>query len=176
MNTSDDSRPIVGVSACLLGQCVRYDGAHKRHGAIADVLARDFRLIPVCPEVEIGLGTPREPIQLVDEGGMRVRGVTTRMDHTEPLRRFAERKVRELAELGICGYVLKRGSPSCGLAEVPVHSADAPPSRTGRGAFAHVLVLRFPRLPICEERDLDEASNRDAFIRRVRTYANATRG
>lgn len=150
-------KPRVGVSACLLGDAVRYNGGHKRHAWLVDVLGREVEWVSVCPEVEIGLGTPREPIELVGAAGgpIQLLTVSTRVDLTERMRRFAEQRVEALSALGLSGYVLKADSPSCGLAD---------------GLFADVLVRRLPSLPVVEERDLDEAAGRDAFVARVRDY------
>jgi uncharacterized protein YbbK (DUF523 family) len=170
----EQRRPRVGVSACLLGDPVRYNGGHKRHAWLVDVLGRGVEWVPVCPEVEIGLGTPREPIELVrrSDEGVRLITMTTRVDLTERMRRFAERRVDELRALDVSGYVLKADSPSCGLAGVRVADATRPASNAvpGRGMFADVLVARMPELPIVEERDLDEPAQRNAFIERVREY------
>src|SRR4026209_2097414 len=108
--------PRLGVSACLLGDEVRYDGGHKRNVTLIDVIGPQVELVPVCPEVEVGMGTPREPLELVrDERGLRMITVTTRVDYTDRMNDWAERRVRELERSGIDGYVLKSGSPSCGL-------------------------------------------------------------
>ena len=105
----------VGVSACLLGEPVRYDGGHKRSAVLVELLGSRFRWVPVCPEMEIGLGTPREPVRLVgDLHGPRMLGVSTARDLTRPMTEYAQRRARELAALDIAGYVLKSASPSCG--------------------------------------------------------------
>src|SRR2546423_1752383 len=113
----DRSGPIrVGISMCLLGERVRYDGGHKLDRFLTDVLAKYVEFVPVCPEVEIGLGTPREPIHLVEVAGeIRLRGVESDIDHTTAMRRYARRRVDELAKLDLCGYILKKDSPSCGM-------------------------------------------------------------
>lgn len=126
-------RPRIGVSACLLGDPVRYNGGHKRHAWLVDVFGRAVEWVPVCPEVEIGLGAPREPIDLVRiDGHIRLLTTLTRVDLTERMRRFAIDRVDALAALEISGYVLKADSPSCGLSDVRVAGSD----RTARGLFA----------------------------------------
>jgi uncharacterized protein YbbK (DUF523 family)/uncharacterized protein YbgA (DUF1722 family) len=144
----------IGVSACLLGREVRYDGGHKREAFLVADLAPHVELVDTCPEVEVGMGTPREPIRR--EGG-RVRGVRSRRDWTDALRAHADRRVGELAALGLAGYVLKSGSPSCGLG-VP-------------GVFASELVSRLPDLPVVEEGALHDPDARDHFL--TRAYAHA---
>jgi len=161
-------KPRVAVSACLLGEPVRYNGGHKRHAWLADVFAREIEWVPVCPEVEIGLGTPREPIALVKspDAGVRLQTTHTRLDLTERMRDFAAGRAEALASLGLSGYVFKADSPSCGLYGVRVVGSDAP----GRGVFAEAIVARFPDLPIVDERALDDPDRQRAFVARVRAY------
>lgn len=160
--------PRVGVSACLLGDPVRYNGGHKRHAWLVDVLGREVEWVPVCPEVEIGLGTPRETIDLVrsDDGAVRLLTTTTRVDLTERMRQFAADRVEALAALDLSGFVLKADSPSCGLHGVRVVGSDDP----GRGLFAEALVARLPRLPVVDERALEDPERRAAFVTHVRAY------
>ncbi len=159
-------RPRIGVSACLLGDPVRYNGGHKRHGWLVDVFGRDVEWISVCPEVEIGLGTPRETIDLVRTGDGAIRLLTThtRVDLTERMRRYAAARVEALAAMGLNGFVLKADSPSCGPGGVPIGDSN----ESGRGLFAEALIARFPDLPIVDERELDDRDGRAAFIARVR--------
>ena len=167
----------VGVSACLLGERVRYDGGHKRSAVLTDVLARHFTWVPVCPEVEIGLGTPREPVHLIGAPrAPRMVGVTSGRDLTSDMTAFARRRARALLALDIAGYVLKSASPSCGLRDVPVRPAEADDPVPGRGLFAAALVEGCPGLPVVEERDLVDAAAREAFIARVRAFASRSRG
>jgi len=171
-NRSTIAMPLVGVSACLLGDAVRYDGGHKREPGVAEALARDVRFVRICPEVGIGLGTPRETIHLVRRGAdLRLRTTTTHVDLTERMAAWAARKVDELDAAGVCGFVLKARSPSCGL-EVPEHdeSGDAIPGPPGMGAFARVLRERLPDLPLAQEHDLRDEAARSAFLDRVRAY------
>ena len=148
--------PRVAVSACLLGEEVRYDGGHKRNETRIDGIGPQVELVPVCPEVEVGMGTPREPLQLVrDDRGVRMVTVTTRIDYTDRMNDWAVRRVRELERSGIDGYVLKSGSPSCGLDE---------------GLFAHALRALLPGLPLIDEKRLEDASARAEFIGRVAQY------
>jgi uncharacterized protein YbbK (DUF523 family) len=170
---SKESRLRVGVSACLLGDAVRYDGGHKYEEAVARLLADVFVLVAVCPEVEIGLGVPRETVQLVERGGdVRMVASKTGADHTETMRAFARARVAELEELGICGYVFKKSSPSCGLADVPVGGS----ALGGRGLFAAEIVRRLPDLPVAEEPDLRDAHTRARFIAQVLEYARRRSG
>jgi uncharacterized protein YbgA (DUF1722 family)/uncharacterized protein YbbK (DUF523 family) len=161
----------VGISSCLLGEEVRYDGGHQKDAYITGVLARYFTWVPVCPELEVGMGVPREPIRLVgDAAAPRLMGVTSGTDHTERMREFAARRVDELRRRELSGYILKRASPSCGLERVKVHAGDGPPARTGTGLFARALTDALPLLPVEEEGRLNDAHLRDNFITRVFAY------
>ena len=169
-----DDRPRVGISRCLLGDGVRYDGGHKRDDLLLSLLGPLVQWVPVCPEVEVGMGTPREAIDLVASddgvpaGAARVRlvGVKSRTDWTRTMVTFSAARVRELLEQELDGYVLKADSPSCGLERVRV-DRDGGVSRDGRGLFAQALVIAFPDLPIEEERRLRDPAVCDEFIGQV---------
>src|SRR5215467_515479 len=135
----------LGVSACLLGDVVRYDGGHKRDAFLVDTLGPFVEWVPVCPEVELGLGVPRPAIRLVGSAVTPSLVVdTTGEDLTVRMQRFAGRRVAELGALGLHGYVLKRGSPSCGLLRVRVYRDNGRPEPVGRGLFAAVLTDALP--------------------------------
>jgi FdhD protein len=160
------------VSACLLGERVRYDGGHKRDDFLAGVLAREVELVPVCPEVEMGLGTPREPMRLERQAGsIRMVTVSSRIDHTALLEGWAAQRLAELERLHLSGYIFKADSPSCGLHAVKVFDDEQHPEPTGRGLFAAAVVARFPHFPVSDERQLADPVAREAFIRRVLEYA-----
>jgi uncharacterized protein YbgA (DUF1722 family)/uncharacterized protein YbbK (DUF523 family) len=162
------SPPRIGVSACLLGRNVRWDGGHKRDAFLTDTLGPLVEWVPVCPEVELGLGTPRETIRLERHAdGVRLVMNATREDLTVRMRRYAEGRVRELEKLDLSGYVLKKDSPSCGVFRVRVHPEKGPATRDGRGAFAAVLTERLPLLPVEEEGRLHDPHLRENFIERV---------
>jgi uncharacterized protein YbbK (DUF523 family) len=151
-------KPRVGVSACLLGEEVRWDGGHKRDDWITGTLGRLVQFVPVCPEVEIGLGVPRPPIGIDGEGRLRV--TSTGEDLTDRMAGFAEARLAALD--GIAGYVLKARSPSCGKEGVP--HGDR---RTGPGAFAAALLRRFPGIPVEDEVRLADPAVRAEFLRRI---------
>jgi uncharacterized protein YbbK (DUF523 family) len=167
----------IAVSSCLLGERVRYDGGHKRDPALVE-LARFALLVPVCPEVELGLGTPREPIRLERRGReVRLVSVESRRDHTAAMGRFAEARVRELERFGVSGFVLKKDSPSCGLDRVWVwDGAGSGRSRAGRGLFAAALVERLPRLPVEEEDRLHDPALLASFVERAVAYLRGRLG
>ena len=158
----------LGISACLLGETVRYDGGHKRDAFLTEVLGPFVEWVPVCPEVEVGLGTPRDPIRLV--GGPdapRLVVEKTGEDLTARMQAYARDRVRELDALDLDGYVLKRASPSCGLFRVRVYTAAGMPSASGRGLFAAALTDHLPALPVEEEGRLADPAIRENFIERV---------
>jgi uncharacterized protein YbbK (DUF523 family) len=167
----------LGISACLLGQEVRWDGGHKRDPLVVGELGELVEWVPVCPEQELGLGVPREPIRLVGPASApRLLGASSGRDHTGAMRRLAEARVRELARLDLDGYVTKKDSPSCGLAAVRVHSGrGGRPRREGVGAFTAVLVERLPRLPVVEEDALHDPVERQRFLERAFARARARR-
>ena len=158
----------IGVSACLLGQEVRYNGGHKRDSFLIDVLGPYVEWVPVCPEVEIGLGTPRPPIRLERASGDAVHLVMpgTGEDLTERMRGFSERRVRELEKLDLSGYVLKKDSPSCGMERVKVYDGTFA-AKDGTGLFAESLLRLLPDLPVEEEGRLNDPLLRESFITRV---------
>jgi uncharacterized protein YbgA (DUF1722 family)/uncharacterized protein YbbK (DUF523 family) len=161
----------LGISACLLGREVRYDGGHKRDRFLTDTFGRFVEWVPVCPEVEAGFGTPREAMRLVDGNGrLRLVTVQTGVDLTSQMERFARRRVEQLAVEDLSGYVLKKDSPSCGVERVKVYGQHAMPSRTGRGLFAAALCERYPHLPVEEEGRLADPRLRENFIERVFAY------
>lgn len=162
----------VGISSCLLGEEVRFDGGHKRDRFLTDTLARFVTFVPVCPEVELGLGTPREAIHLREgaDGAVRLVGVRSGADHTKAMTDLAGRRTRELAALDLSGYVFKKDSPSCGLHRVRLYRDGAPPGRGGRGLFAAALTERIPLLPVEEEGRLNDPALRENFVERVFAY------
>lgn len=160
----------VGISSCLMGAEVRFDGGHKRDAYVNGTLSEYFEFVPVCPEVAIGLGTPREPIRLVSvDGEVRVRGVRTpSLDVTGRLRDYGRKMAGEMRD--ISGYVFKRGSPSCGMERVKIYSEKGMPSKSGSGAYAEVFMAEQPLLPCEEEGRLGDPVLRENFIVRVFVY------
>ena len=161
---------VIGVSACLLGEKVRYDGGHKHDSYITDILGRFFSFVPVCPEVESGMPIPREAMRL--EGtpeSPRLITIRTRIDKTEQMLSFCRRKVVELEKEGLCGFIFKKNSPSSGLFRVKVHE-DGNRTRSGSGLFAAEVVRHFPLLPVEEEGRLNDPVLRENFIERVFSY------
>ena len=161
----------VGVSACLLGDQVRYDGGHKRDRFLTDILGPLVEWVKVCPEVESGMSTPRESMRLVDESGViRLLTVKTGVDHTASMTAYAVGKAAALAHDDLCGYILKNNSPSCGMTRVKVYGGKGPPAKTGIGIFARALIAQLPHLPVEEEGRLADPRLRENFIERVFAY------
>ena len=161
----------VGVSSCLMGNEVRYDGGHKHDHYITDTLGRYFEFLPVCPEVECGLTIPREAMHL--EGDVETpRLVTTKtgIDHTGKMLDFCSRRVEELEKENLCGFIFKKNSPSSGLFRVKVFEKKGQAPKSGRGLFAAALVDRFPLLPVEEEGRLNDTSLRENFIEQIFCY------
>ncbi|MFL6278871.1 MAG: DUF523 domain-containing protein [Vicinamibacterales bacterium] len=161
----------LGISACLLGHEVRFDGGHKRDHFLTDELGKHVAWVPVCPEVEVGMGTPREPLQLVRVGETtRMITTNTGIDHTDRMNAWARTRVELLVREDLDGYVLKSKSPSCGVWNVEVARTDGPSALDGRGLFASALLERFPLLPVEDERRLADPAVRENFIERVLAY------
>jgi len=168
----------IGVSACLLGAKVRFDGRDKRDAFLVDELGPLCEWVSVCPEVEVGMGVPREAVRLVadrDRGaGPRMLGVETGADWTARMNRFAASRVRALAREQLSGFVLKSKSPSCGMERVKLFAdvdARNPLRARSAGLFAATLARAFPNLPIEDEERLQDRPLRESFIARVFAYA-----
>lgn len=164
------ARVPVGISSCLLGEAVRYDGGHKRNDFLVDVLGKHFEYLPYCPEVAIGMGTPRPPIRLVgDPSRPRAVGVEDGgLDVTEDIVDYARSVVATLPR--ISGYVFKRGSPSCGMGRVKVDNGKGIPGGSTPGLYAGVIMRSLPLLPVEEEGRLDDPVLLDNFVERVFVY------
>ncbi len=161
----------IGVSSCLLGNEVRYDGSHKYCSHIVDSLGEQFSLISICPEVAIGLGVPRSPIQLVSmDDRIHLRGVDRpQQDVTDDMHAYVQTVLPELNNLS--GYIFKARSPSCGVADVPVYNVDGSlMAEKASGLFAQALQKLFPELPLSNEEALLDEETRSDFVSRVLGY------
>jgi uncharacterized protein YbgA (DUF1722 family)/uncharacterized protein YbbK (DUF523 family) len=165
-----ESRIRIGVSACLLGQPVRFDGSHKHDRYITGTLGEYMEFVPVCPEVEAGFPVPRETFRLVGDP-RHPRLVTTRsqVDHTERMTAWAEKRVRELEKENLCGFIFKSDSPSSGLERVKVYNAKGMAEKKGVGLFARAFTRHFPLIPVEEEGRLNDAKLRETFIEQIFT-------
>ena len=160
----------IGISSCLLGENVRFDSGHKKNAYITGVLKDYFEFLPFCPEVKIGLGIPREPIRLVSMGDeVRCRGTkNSELDVTDQLDDVANQQ--KSWHEALCGYILKKDSPSCGMERVKIYT-DGMPIKKGHGVYAKRLMANFPYLPVEEEGRLEDAHIRENFIQRVYVYS-----
>ena len=161
----------VGVSTCLLGAEVRYNGGHARNAYVVETLADHFELVPVCPEEEVGMGTPRETVNLQgDAEAPFMIAPKSGEDWTGRMNRYSAKRCRELAVEELRGYVFKSKSPSCGVWRVKLYKGKGPAGRTTRGLFAAEFVKRFPLVPVEEEGRLRDAGLRENFLERVFAY------
>jgi len=158
----------IGVSSCLLGQEVRYDGGHAYEPFVAETLSGPFELVPICPEVELGMGTPRETVRLVGQiDTPRMVGTHSLQDWTAAMNRWSNCRVRQSDAADFCGYIFKRNSPSCGVFKVKIYPNKGRVRRQGRGLFAAEFTRRFPLVPVEEEVRLQDPRVREHFIVRV---------
>lgn len=160
----------IGISACLLGEHVRYDGGHKHDRYITDTLGAYFSFVPVCPEVGCGLPTPREAMRLEgDPAAPRLMTRQTRIDKTEQMQAYCAAKIGELTNEDLCGFIFKKDSPSSGLFRVKVYN-NGQAQKVGSGLFAAAMSRHFPLLPMEEEGRLNDAALRENFIERIFSY------
>ncbi len=161
----------IGVSSCLLGEKVRWDGQHKRNAWVMESLDAYVDWLPVCPEVEIGLGVPRPTIRLEGkEGGVRLMMPSRGEDLTAKMRSYAEERVGRLQEQRLSAYILKKGSPSCGMERVKIWNEHGMPLHNGQGVFAAALLAALPDLPVEEEGRLNDRPLRENFVTRAFAY------
>jgi uncharacterized protein YbgA (DUF1722 family)/uncharacterized protein YbbK (DUF523 family) len=164
-------RPRLGISACLLGQPVRYDGGHKHDPFLTETFGRFVDWVPICPEMEVGMGVPRESVRLVGAvHAPRMIAERSGRDWTEAMNSFAAKRSEDLTTLNLSGYVFKKDSPSCGVERVRVYESKSQPARRGRGLFAAALMKKLPLLPVEEEGRLNDPTLRENFIERVFAY------
>jgi uncharacterized protein YbgA (DUF1722 family)/uncharacterized protein YbbK (DUF523 family) len=165
------TKPRIGISACLLGQKVRYDGGDKRDRFLTETFGPHVEWVPVCPEAEVGMGVPREPVRLVgDPAAPRMIAERSGKDWTRNMYRFNVQRVRTIKELELSGYIFKKDSPSCGVERVRVYNRNGIPSRAGRGLFASAVMGELPLLPVEEEGRLNDPSLRENFVERIFAY------
>ncbi|MDZ7331375.1 MAG: DUF523 and DUF1722 domain-containing protein [candidate division KSB1 bacterium] len=166
-----NDRPKLGISTCLLGVNVRYDGGHKLDRYLRDVVGQFVDWVPVCPEVECGLPIPREALRLVgDPENPRLVTSRTGIDKTEQMLTWAKMRLDQLEKENLCGYIFKSKSPSSGMQGIKVYDKNGVPSKKGVGVFARAFMERFPLMPVEDEGRLNDARLRENFIERVFVY------
>lgn len=161
----------IGLSACLAGDSVRYNGQGAEDRFITRDLSRYFDYVKVCPEMGIGMGAPRETIRLVDDNGLRVKNHEGTNDYTDRMRDFSESKTDDLKDENLCGYIFKKGSPSCGAFRIKVYNTRGETLHNNEaGVFAKTFQNKYPWIPVEEEGRLNDAALRHNFISRVFAY------
>jgi uncharacterized protein YbgA (DUF1722 family)/uncharacterized protein YbbK (DUF523 family) len=161
----------IGISSCLIGEKVRYDGSHKRDSYITDTLGQYFKWVTVCPEVEYGLPVPRKPMHLVGTvDSPRLVTIFTGVDHTEGMLKWAEKKLKNLENKNLCGFIFKSKSPSSGIGGVKIYSPSRILSQKGTGIFGGAFKRFFPIMPVIDDRSLHNPGFRENFIERVFIY------
>jgi len=162
----------LGVSSCMLGEPVRYDGQHKRNHYLTDVLGKYVEWTPVCPEVECGMPVPREAMHLTGTPeSPRLVTVHSGIDHTAKMQAWCKKRVTELEKEDLCGFIFKSKSPNSGLLIVKVFNAKGIPEKNGVGFFARAFTEHFPLLPVEEEGRINDSGLRDRFIDHVAAYS-----
>jgi uncharacterized protein YbbK (DUF523 family) len=174
--SSASSKPRIGISACLLGEPVRYDGGHKRDPFICEELARHFEFVPICPEAAAGLGVPRPPVQLVgDPARPRALGrEDASLDVTQALEAFSHAWLQQLE--GISGFIVKSRSPSCGLHDTPLFDSEGNIQGSGAGIFTRLLTELKPQLPVEDENGIHDPVRRERFLAQVSGYLRGCEG
>jgi uncharacterized protein YbgA (DUF1722 family)/uncharacterized protein YbbK (DUF523 family) len=161
----------IGISSCLLGEKVRYDGGHKWDRYITDTLGQYFEWVSVCPEVEYGLSIPREAMHLIgNPSSPRLVTIRTGIDHTEGMLKWAEKRLKEIEKEELCGFIFKSRSPSSGIGGVKVYTPSGMPSQKGVGIFGGAFMSKFPLIPVIDEGRLHDPGLRENFIERVFIY------
>lgn len=158
----------LGISTCLLGERVRYDGEHRLDRFIVETLGKFVGFVPVCPEVECGLGIPREALHLEgDPSAPRLVTIRTRIDYTDRMVAWARKRVRELEKENLFGFIFKSNSPSSGMQGVKIYTEKGMPIKKGVGIFAQIFMEHFPLLPVEDDGRLHNPTLRENFIERI---------
>jgi uncharacterized protein YbbK (DUF523 family) len=165
----------VGISSCLLGENVRYDGGHKLDSFLKDTLRKYVDYVPVCPEVECGLGVPRKSMRLEGEpDSTRLIITETRQDMTRRMVNWAQKRVIQLEQEYIRGFIFKSNSSNCGIKKVKIYNEKDVPFEAGMGIFARIFIEHFPLLPVEDEESLHDSSLRKNFIERIFAFAKSS--
>ena len=168
-----ENRIKIGISACLLGENVRWNGGHTRDRYLTDTLGLYVDYVPVCPEVECGLGVPRETLRLVgDPDNPNLVTSKTNIDHTRRMTQWARKRVKALEKEDLCGFIFKKNSPSSGLYNVAVRTSKGMPQKKGQGIFARIFTEHFRRVPVEEEGRMHDPKLRETFIEQIFTLKN----
>jgi len=171
-----DKKILIGISSCLLGEKVRFDGQHKMDRYIVDILGQYVDFFPVCPEVESGLTIPRESMRLVStDRGIRLITNKTKTDMTDMMQKFSEKKLDNLVKKPICAFIFKSRSPTSGMTRVKVYPENGgAPRNSGTGIFSDMFMKKFPHIPVEDEGRLNDPQLRENFIERLFAYKRWT--
>ncbi len=165
-----DTKITIGISSCLLGENVRWNGGHKKNRYLTDTLGDYVDWVPVCPEMEIGLGVPRETLRLVgDPDDPRLVTTRTQIDHTDTMKSWAAERLHRLEKERLCGFIFKSDSPSSGMIRVKVYGKKGMPQKKGVGVFARAFMNHFPLVPVEEDGRLNDSKIRENFIDQIFT-------
>jgi uncharacterized protein YbgA (DUF1722 family)/uncharacterized protein YbbK (DUF523 family) len=171
MDSPSESKIIIGISSCLLGETVRWNGGHKKDSYIDEVLGQFFDWVHVCPEMDVGMGVPREPVHLTGSlENLRLVGKQSKADWTAKMLRYSRGRINELQSLKIGGFIFKNNSPSCGIKGINIYPNKGRPRPVGVGLFANEFIKRHPVLPVEEEGRLRDPRIRENFLVRVFSY------
>jgi uncharacterized protein YbbK (DUF523 family) len=161
----------IGISTCLLGKKVRYDGRYKKDQYITDTLAKYFKWVPVCPEVEYGLPVPREAMRLSgNPDSPRLVTISTGIDRTEGMIKWSEKKLKQLEKEDLCGFIFRSKSPTCGIDGVKIYKKSVITSKRGKGLFASSFIRHFPLVPVIDDMRLHNQRLKENFLERVFIY------
>ncbi|MFA5074084.1 MAG: DUF523 domain-containing protein [Nitrospirota bacterium] len=156
----------IGISSCLLGRNVRYDGGHKFDAFLIEALSPLVEWVPVCPEVECGLPVPREAMRLTGDGkSLQLVTIETKVDHTESIMLWTNEKLKVLEQEQVCGFIFKARSPSCGIDDTELFSESGRKIGTCPGIFSRAVRDCFPSLPVEDEEALQEPNIRESFLK-----------
>lgn len=176
MDSQSESKIHVGISSCLVGEKVRWNGEHKKDVYIDVVLSQIFEWVRVCPEMEVGMGVPREAVHLSGSvENPRMVGKQTKTDWTKRMRQYSRVRINELQSLNLCGFIFKNSSPSCGMKGIKIYPDRGRPRAVGRGLFADDFIKHHPILPVEEEGRLRDPQIRENFIVRIFSYQRLQR-
>jgi uncharacterized protein YbgA (DUF1722 family)/uncharacterized protein YbbK (DUF523 family) len=160
----------IGISSCLLGNEVRWNAGHKLDKYLTRTLGQFVEYVPVCPEVEVGLGTPRESMRLVgDPENPRLITFKSKTDHTDRMLTWAKKRVRDLEKEDLCGFIFKSDSPSSGMIRVKVYNEKGMPHKVGIGIFARAFMEHFPLIPVEDDGRLNDPLIRENFMLQIFT-------
>jgi uncharacterized protein YbgA (DUF1722 family)/uncharacterized protein YbbK (DUF523 family) len=160
----------IGISSCLLGNEVRWNGGHKRDKYLTNILGQFVEYVPVCPEVEAGFGVPRETFRLVgDPDHPRLITFKSKTDHTDRMLAWAQKRLKDLAQEDLCGFIFKSDSPSSGMIRVKVYNEKGMPHKVGVGIFARAFMEHFPLIPVEDDGRLNDPVIRENFILQIFT-------